>query len=523
MPTEETPAGVDSEGPVRAYRWAGPLLALACLASLPLCVHAWFDATHDASMYVSLTRSLLAGEGYTFNGQPFQVRPPGLPVLLMPVLVVFGSSFWAWNAYIASWGVAAVLLFYAFERPRLGAPLAAAAGLALWLSPPWQALCNQILAEMPATALLFACLLLDRRWGRSRSFARHFVLGVAIGLAAYVRTVNVLVAPAAIAARLLRAERLEWRALLLRQVAPLALGTLAALAPWSVRNATTDFPVPSDQHPLHSYSAAMWHVDKGDPGSPRISWQQFEDRVALRAPQCLAALGSGLRASEITWPRGLMALVLLGALAVFAVRERATPELFALGTFALLCVYFGFAPRLLLPVFVIALPAFLRMLVALIGGFRGAPRARWALAALVLLWGLASARPRQGWDAIEARHAEIAGRVRQVAALVPPDARLATALGHHYAVYLGRPVLSFRIWGRRRPEAGTVAAIEIIQKHGVEKVFLFDDILTDKTLLRDLGAWYGVERRSASAHILDVSAPLDLETLERRARQTDED
>ncbi len=524
MATDAGP-GAGGAGPARdGARWIGPALALACLASLPFLVHPWYDATYDGSMYVSLARSLLAGEGYTYLGEPFQVRPPGFPVLLVPVLAVFGTSFVAWNAYVALWGVAAVLLFFAFERPRLGAGLAGAAALALWLSPPWQTLCNQTLSEMPATALLFATLLLDRRWGRTGSAGRHLVLGLAIGLAAYVRTVNVLVAPAAIAARLLRprqpggpgaAERLGWRGVLLRQVLPLAAGVVLALAPWSVRNATTDFPVPPDQYPLHSYSAAMWHVDKGDPGSPRISLEQFGERVALRAPQCVAALGSGLRRAELGAPEAVVAALLLLATAFYGLRERGTAELFALGTFALLCVYFGFAERLLLPVYVVAAPCLLRALGAGLERLaRGAPM-RPALATGLLLVALWDARPREGWDRIRARHETYARRAAEVTALVPPGARLATSIGHHYSVHLGRPVRSFRVSGRRDPDSSTIAAVDAIQRHGVERVFLFEDVVTDATLIQDLGKWYGVEAREGGTLVIDVTPPLDPDALIR--------
>ncbi len=499
----------------RADRRIAAGLAALCLVSLAFLVHPWYDPTYDGSMYVSLARSLMSGGGYAYLGEPFQVRPPGFPVLLIPVLAAFGTNFLAWNLYVALWGVLAIVLLFVFERPRLGAPLAAAVAVALWLSPPWQELCNQVLSEMPATALLFATLLLDRKVARGRSPGGHLVLGLCIGLASYVRTVNVLVAPAAIASRLLRRDGPGVRAASLSQVAPLALGCVLALAPWSVRNATTDFPVPPDQYPLHSYSAAMWHVDKGDPDSPRISWGEFRERVELRAPQCVAALGSGLRASETTGTNIAASVVLLGALLFWGLRERRTAELFALGTFALLCVYFGFAPRLLLPVYAIALPDLLRALAFGLGRFGPPARVRLALAGAVALLGIAAARPRAGWEAIERRHATYVARTDEVAALVPAGAQLATSIGHHYSVYLDRPVRSFRVSGRRDPDASSIAAVHAIQRHGVEKVFLFQKVLTDGTLIQDLGKWYGVEARGDRTLVLDVTAPLDPDMLER--------
>jgi len=54
-------------------------LVLVCIATLPFLVHGWFEAndeTNDAAIYVACARSILAGDGYSYLGVPFTIRPP---------------------------------------------------------------------------------------------------------------------------------------------------------------------------------------------------------------------------------------------------------------------------------------------------------------------------------------------------------------------------------------------------------------------------------------------------------------
>jgi hypothetical protein len=76
-------------------------------------------------------------------------------------------------------------------------------------------------------------------------------------------------------------------------------------------------------------------------------------------------------------------------------------------------------------------------------------------------------------------------------------------------------VRSFRVSGRRDPDSSTIAAVDAIQRHGVERVFLFEEVVTDATLIQDLGKWYGVEAREGGTLVIDVTPPLDPDALIR--------
>src|SRR6185503_1179648 len=144
-------------------------------------VHPWYEAnpeTNDASVYLLCARSMLAGDGYAYLGQPFVLRPPGFSALLVPVLASRGLDFHALNLFVASFGVLAVACVFAYHRRRLGVGLALATALSLWLNPSFELACNRVLSDLPGTALLLVGLLLARWADRRASAGRDVLVGV---------------------------------------------------------------------------------------------------------------------------------------------------------------------------------------------------------------------------------------------------------------------------------------------------------------------------------------------------------
>jgi hypothetical protein len=425
-------------------------------------------------MYIATARALVTGEGYSFLGIPFVIRPPGFSLLIAPVLALRGTDFLALNLLVSVLGALGVLAFHFLLRARLGLVLATLLPLVLWFNPGYQRLCNQVMSDVPGWTALLGCLLLAARVRRRPTFLSALGLGVVLGLASLLRSGNLLLLPALGLAELLRAlpgatERVDWRAAL-RHGAALGLGALIVLAPWGLRNRAVAAPPPAEQTLLHSYSSGMWHTDMGDPRSPRVPLGEVLARVPEQGRKLLHTLGTGLTegaARPWTLP---FAWTLLVALAVQAVRRRAAEELFALATVAVVAVYFGYAGRLLVPVFAFALVALVELGRELVARFAGARRATGA-AALACLGGLALEwDPRAGWGEIEALHRAQVELARQVNARLPADARLGAWRGWHHAVYLERPVYSFEnACERARSPA---AAEALIERHGLDTVLL---------------------------------------------------
>ena len=433
--------------------------------SLPLFWHGSFDERPDASLYLITTQNWLAGAGYSYLGTPFVIRPPGFPVLLAPVLASFGTSFAALNLYVSLWGVAAAMLFFAFARDRVRAPVAGALALALYLNPLFRELSTQVMSDVPGLALFFGCLLLERR-ARRRSSARGDVLAaIGIGLATWVRSGNLLIAPAVIVARFWKHGFGAWRSLLTYAIVPPLV-----FAPWWVHTARVEVPEPAVQTFLHSYGTALFHEDVGDPASRRLDLGDWWERGGERVREVLPGLGGRLsvagEGAEADLWLGLLALALVAALAW---RRRAPAEGAALLTALVLSLYFAYRPRLLLPVFAVALLAAAELVQFAVARWRG--RAWGDAAACALLVALAAVDfrlPDREGIAAEERSFTLAA---DVVARDFPDAVVATAQGWQLGVFLpGRDVWSLQRAFMRSGPSGPRA---VVREQGVE-VCLFD-------------------------------------------------
>lgn len=426
---------------MRAERWVFWLLALIVVGSVPWRVHGWFpggNENNDASIYILCAESLLRGEGYSYLGEPFTVRPPGFSLLLTPLIAWRGVDFLAIHTLVALLGALAVLAFYGWMQPKAGTWTAAAAALALHVHPAWQEWSTQAMTDVPGILALFGILLLDRRVRAQPTLRHEALLGACLGLSTYLRSTQWILLAALLAARGLerypdgRSGRGSERAA--RMMALLGAALLVA-APWMVRDALQRSDGPSMQNFVHSYATGMLHEDAGDPASPSRDWTQVLTETApVRLADITAELGSLLRGdSRQLWSLALGSLMLI-AIAWRAWRDREAAWIFALLYLLVLLVYFGWRDRLLLPLLPLSMAAVVLSL--------GSRRKGLAAGFVMLVTGLAL--PAEAPDRVRLKQLDEARRAQIAAfdAVLPDSARCAALIGWHHSVGLQRPVYS---------------------------------------------------------------------------------
>ena len=193
--------------------------------------------TRDEVEYLSLARSLAAGEGFvpdrvTGPADPFG-RAPGYPLFLA---VVGGGQSAATrvpqSVTIAQAAVAGVgILLVGAMALRLAGPRAAlAAAVIAAVYPPLVWTSSRVFSEALFWPLSLAVLyLFDRAVLASRpSMVAAFVAGLAVGATTLVRPGFILFLPLAGAWLVWRRQRFG--------AAALGLGVLLAIAPWTIRN-----------------------------------------------------------------------------------------------------------------------------------------------------------------------------------------------------------------------------------------------------------------------------------------------
>ncbi|MFN9785096.1 MAG: glycosyltransferase family 39 protein [Planctomycetia bacterium] len=478
-------------------------LVLACLGTLPFFVHGWFesnDETNDAAMYVACARSILAGEGYSYLEAPFTIRPPGTSWLAAAIMAWRGEDWLAINIATSLFGVLGVVLLHLHAATRLPRWFAWLLALGVWFSSPYQELCNQVMSDIPGAALVLACLALERLAAPRASIWPSLLVGAAIGASTWMRSIAILVVPAIACARAYahwREGGRGWLRFALLRVLPIVAAAWLVKLPWDLHVAANPPAVPVEQNFLHSYSTAMWRVDGGDPSSPHRSAEEILARIPVRLAQVTSLLGSGMLESTGGFaPKALGALVLV-LVGLVAWRRRAAPELFALGATAVICVYFGFRDRLMLPVWLLMLPAAFEGLILVLGRL-GSTTAHGAALLVLLAWNGSAMDPRGHRDDARAQHELHARWAADVRELVPPEARLAAPIGWHASVHLGRPVWSLFFVARR---AGNdfEAAERVYDKHAIDHVVLWPRVPADRAWIEVLTRKYGPPARRGEA------------------------
>lgn len=500
-------------------------LAFVMLASLPWLVHPYYEAnveTNDASMYILSAQSLLAGHGYSYVGEPFTVRPPGMSILLAPLIYFRGLDFGAMHLLVNLLGAAGILAFFAWIRPRVGAYVAAGLGLFLWLNPGFRHFSNEVMSDVPGLALTFALFLVERWADRTRSWKRELALGAAIGLSSYMRTILILVLPAILIARAWRQiaaseAREPWLSFAKRAIVPVTLGTLLMFMPWSLRNSAVAPKGAVDQNFIHSYGVAMTHVDGGDPSSPPRPLSDVTNRLPDRAKKVVSLLGTRMESNDADFAGVVFGAVIVLACAFVAWKAKRTAEIyFFIVTFVLL-VYFGYRDRLGLPLFALGWAALAEVLCISGPRFGSTSLRRGLVAGALVLFAIAGFRYREGWDELAHEHQARIEQARAWNEQLPSDARLATSIGWHHSVYVGRTVHSLYfairrktreadalgLTGGKRAEMQMQGAEEVIDKYHLNTVIL-DANPSDQSLLNYFRRRYGPGVRAGEGWIFRV-------------------
>lgn len=186
----------------------------------------------DEVVYDRLARSLLAGEGFSYEGAPTAGWAPLYPTAVAAVYALSGGSGMAVKLAQALLEGVSALLVYAIAREITGRRAIALLGGGMYaLYPPAIAAAGRLLTETLATALVLASCYLLLRAARGGEARRLVGAGLALGAGALTRGVvlgAVVVVPGVLPGWGVRraAAGFGWA----------ALGVALLVGPWTARN-----------------------------------------------------------------------------------------------------------------------------------------------------------------------------------------------------------------------------------------------------------------------------------------------
>ena len=334
--------------PWLAVSWRTSLLALGALSiivGIAVMDRSPVGAADDG-MYLILSRSLAAGQGYrslNLPGQPLNTHfPPGYPAalaVLWRLAPVFPGNLGLFRLFnVACMAAAAMGTAHLVASRGVGRGWALGVGVLTSVSVPLLVLGNLLLSEPLFLALLLLTLAALERfsapspYGVSSRAVRPALLGVAIGLCMLVRTHGIVLVPAMIV--VLGAQR-RWR-----DAAVVSACAILCLLPWQLFTARHGHSLPA---PLlggyDSYTA--WWVR----GFHEYGWSMLPktlSRTIPQAAQMFAALFSPMRTGAA--PVTLLALAVLVAAGIAAWWKRMPVTILFLAGYLAIVAIWPFQP-----------------------------------------------------------------------------------------------------------------------------------------------------------------------------------
>ena len=189
----------------------------------------------DSSEYVSLSESVLrVGDGYSDtmapgDPVPHTKYPPGYPVLLAPLIFLFGRNIVVLKLFSVVLSVSSVFVFSLLARSYARPLLWAVMCFAFAANPVVVDYSHWLLSEAPFLFFLLLALLFLKKEGEEEEIGKYFWLSIlAIVATYYVRSVGIVFIGAGTVFFLVRRQ---WRKFLYFNV----LGAALSL-PWFIRN-----------------------------------------------------------------------------------------------------------------------------------------------------------------------------------------------------------------------------------------------------------------------------------------------
>ncbi len=267
----------------------GTIIGFSLLAALPS-VGSWCGWSTDCFSFLRHAR-LLAETG-VFPAERVNV-PPGYPLLLAPIMLLFGQTpILAIRLLCMTAVTCSALATYYLHRRRLGARSAWIAALLVAGSPVLLRLSATPLSEPLFTAGVSVLLVFCQRWtmGGVPGYRGAVIAGLATAAVVCIRSMGIAILPAmAIAAWRIPDRSLRFR---VGFVAVLTLTTMLPLAAWELRQSA--YPA------TFGYQHAWTHAREAEATDATGLALQVE-RLARFGPMRLAALKALLLPSDLAW------------------------------------------------------------------------------------------------------------------------------------------------------------------------------------------------------------------------------
>lgn len=306
-------------------------LVLATAILYQLALVPYWKPTWDSATYISLAQAMVQGDGYSYMGYPHTKYPPGFPLLLAPIEMLFGHCYWLMRLVVVSCAVGSVGVSYLLLRPRSGRLVALGCATATAASYALLSESTHILSDIPYMLASLGALWAGERYLQRIDRRSLVLVMIMILVSTSIRLLGAVLALAVAAAVLSNPPSRSRRTLL--EHALLLVGVVALfVSAWVGRGALVQRHLPSELRESVGYEREFVLENPNNPGSPIIQWNTLVNRVRLNTIHYEHLLGKLLTGghAQRRMRVHLFALLVMAGLGITWFRKRGVLEYYLL-------------------------------------------------------------------------------------------------------------------------------------------------------------------------------------------------
>ncbi len=262
-----------------------------------------WNPTWDSATYITLGKSLITGHGYKYMGYSHIKYPPVFPLLLSPIIGVFGYNYLLMRLMIVIMGICSIgMVYLLFRRHKTPSTKIMAVSVMLLSAVSYPLLfeATRILSDIPYMFFSFLALIFIDKYSSAQfnltaggpSKNRLYLNKIAyltiffILLSYFTRLVGLTLVAAAIPYLFLRAKQ-ESKSMLssnpwlntAKKAAFIGVIFLAFASVWVIRNQVLKNRLPKELIEGMSYEQELVLVEPSSPYPQLVSWKNMMSRV----------------------------------------------------------------------------------------------------------------------------------------------------------------------------------------------------------------------------------------------------
>lgn len=237
--------------------------------------------TWDSATYIMLGKSLITGHGFKYMGIPHTKYPFMFPLMLSPIIGLFGRNFLLMRLLIVLMGLGSIRLTFWLFRRISGVALGIGLMLMTAASYPLMVECTRLLSDIPYMFLSLLSLIFVIRYGQDDRWSSKSGYIAAVMILASFLTRYIGLALFAGSVIYLFLDGKGTRAIRFRKVALIGLIFLIPASAWMIRGVVVRriSPPPPDLREFLSYEKELIIVNPSDPHTRTARFGDLVSRV----------------------------------------------------------------------------------------------------------------------------------------------------------------------------------------------------------------------------------------------------